>query len=456
MCSTLVMVSKKENGIQCHFKFRQQFMNQWNATFWKFIHLLDVTFLRTLNMHPKQLYGGEGFAILGGEMYPLGGSADRLSLVDSETGECLPAAMLPYCGRILLEGLIRDLQLYGKQCITPVAIMTISAKNNHKHITSLCERLGWFGRGRESFQLIEQPLVSDVSAEDGHWLVRKPFVPVCKPGGHGVIWKLAYDKGILEWFYDHGRKGVTVQQVRDHSLHLGKKLEFASYKRNIGATEGINVLIEKKNLDSEWAYGVSCIEYTEFDKFGITSGHPSPNWVTSSAKKKRKPADTSLHQILDSSLLDIMRSAYDLLSQCDADIPEVESNKYVDSGLPFLIFLQPALRSIWEVTRQKFSGGSISKCSELQVEVAEFLGGTIQIEGSMIIAAKNIMGSTRVDDKGAEDASYIMHLRSYYYVVSRLKALKGNHVFEVPNGYKLKITSGDPCFYTSSYCNMIF
>lgn len=47
-----------------------------------------------------------------GEIYPLGGSADRLGLVDPVTGECLPAAMLPYCGRTLLEGLIRDLQVY--------------------------------------------------------------------------------------------------------------------------------------------------------------------------------------------------------------------------------------------------------------------------------------------------------------------------------------------------------
>lgn len=46
-----------------------------------------------------------------GEIYPLGGSADRLGLVDPDTGECLPAAMLPYCGRTLLEGLIRDVQV---------------------------------------------------------------------------------------------------------------------------------------------------------------------------------------------------------------------------------------------------------------------------------------------------------------------------------------------------------
>ncbi|XP_022764976.1 UTP--glucose-1-phosphate uridylyltransferase 3, chloroplastic-like isoform X2 [Durio zibethinus] len=522
------------------------------------------------------LWGIEGLPDLG-EIYPLGGSADRLGLVDPDTGECLPAAMLPYCGRTLLEGLIRDLQareflyfkLYGKQCITPVAIMTSSAKNNHEHITSLCERLGWFGRGRSSFQLFEQPLVPAVSAEDGQWLVRKPFVPVCKPGGHGVIWKLAYDKGIFQWFYDHGRKGATVRQVSNVvaatdltllalagiGLHHGKKLGFASCKRNSGATEGINVLIEKKNLDGKWAYGLSCIEYTEFDKFGITSGPPSPdslqaefpantnilyvdlpsaelvgstrserslpgivlntkksivytdyfgNWhsvpggrlectmqniadnflntyssrcykgvedkldafivynerrrVTSSAKKKRKNADMSLHQ--------------------------VEGNdKYVDSGPPFLIFLHPALGPLWEVTRQKFSGGSISKGSELQIEVAEFLWRNVQLEGSMIIAAENIMGSTRNDENGEpilqhghrcgrcklhnvkvlnDGIDWSSGDNVYWkHDVHRFEALKvilhgnaefeadnvtiqGNHVFEVPDGYKLKITSGDP------------
>ncbi|XP_022746788.1 UTP--glucose-1-phosphate uridylyltransferase 3, chloroplastic-like isoform X5 [Durio zibethinus] len=495
------------------------------------------------------LWGIEGLPDLG-EIYPLGGSADRLGLVDPDTGECLPAAMLPYCGRTLLEGLIRDLQareflyfkLYGKQCITPVAIMTSSAKNNQEHITSLCERLGWFGRGRSSFQLFEQPLVPTVSADDGRWLVRKPFVPVCKPGGHGVIWKLAYDKGIFQWFYDHGRKGATVRQVSNVvaatdvtllalagiGLHHGKKLGFASCKRNSGATEGINVLIEKKNLDGKWAYGLSCIEYTEFDKFGISSGPRSPDSVpggrlectmqniadnflntyssrcykdvedkldtfivynerrrvTSSAKKKRKHADMSLHQTPDGSLLDIMRNAYDLLLQCDIDLPEVEGNdKYVDSRPPFLIFLHPALGPLWEVTRQKFHGGSISKGSELQIEVAEFLWRNVQLEGSMIIAAENIMGSTRNDENGEpilkhghrcgrcklhnvkvlndgidwssgdnvywkhdvrrfEALKVILHGNSEFEVND--VTIQGNHVFEVPDGHRLKITSGDP------------
>ncbi|KAF8402599.1 hypothetical protein HHK36_010687 [Tetracentron sinense] len=563
------------------------------------------------------LWGIEGLPEFG-EIYPLGGSGDRLGLVDPDTGECLPAAMLPYCGRTLLEGLIRDLQareflyfkIYGKQCITPVAIMTSSAKNNHERITTLCERLRWFGRGQSSFQLFEQPLVPAVGAEDGQWLVTKPFTPVCKPGGHGVIWKLAYDKGIFQWFYDHGRKGATVRQVSNVvaatdltllalagiGLRHRKKLGFASCKRNLGATEGINVLIEKKNLDGKWAYGLSCIEYTEFEKFGITDGPLSLNslqaefpantnilyvdlasaekvassknaaclpgmvlnlkkpiiyvdhhgiqhritlwhvpWdilssstvsggrlectmqniadnflntyssrcykgvedaldtyivynerkrVTSSAKRKRRHTDKSLRQTPDGSLLDIIRNASDLLSHCGIKIPKIEDNdEYFQSGPPFLILLHPALGPLWEVTRQKFCGGSISKGSELQIEVTEFLWRDVQVlDGSLIIVAENVMGSTRIDENGEPTLQYgyrcgrcklqnVQVLNKgidwnsseniyWKHDVQRFEALRvilhgnaefeamdvvlqGNHVFEVPNGHKLRVTTGN-------------
>ncbi|KAK9742332.1 hypothetical protein RND81_03G164700 [Saponaria officinalis] len=547
------------------------------------------------------LWGIEGLPLLG-EIYPLGGSADRLGLVDPETGECLPAAMLPFCGRTLLEGLIRDLQareylyfkLYGTQCITPVGIMTSAAKNNHERISTLLEKLKWFGRGRSKFHLFEQPLVPAISARDGEWLISEPFTPVCKPGGHGVIWKLAHDKGVFQWFYNHGRKGATVRQVSNVvaatdltllalagiGLHHGKKLGFASCKRNPDATEGINVLIEKKEKGGQWAYGLSCIEYTEFDKFGIpnasspksllsefpantnilyvdlhsaeqvasrnddtslpglvlnikkhiefvdhygitrsvsggrlecTMQNIADNFcntygsryystkedhldtfmvynerrrVTSSAKKKRKHGNKSLHQTPDGALLDTVRNAYDLLSYCSINLPEVAANdNYIESGPPYLIFLHPALGPMWEVTRQKFHGGSIAKGSELEIEVAEFSWKDVELDGSLVISAENVMGSiqpetsreplldygrrcarcrlqnVRVLNKGInwdcgtnvywkrqvrrfEILKIILHGNAEFEATD--VTFEGNHVFEVPDGYKLKITSANP------------
>jgi hypothetical protein len=34
--------------------------------------------------------------------------------------------------------------------------------------------------------------------------------------------------------------------------------------------------MEKRNPDGNWEYGVTCIEYTEFDKFGIADGSLVP------------------------------------------------------------------------------------------------------------------------------------------------------------------------------------
>ena len=69
-------------------------------------------------------------------------------------------AVLPYCGRPLLESLIRDVQareylyykLHGVQQMTPIAIMTSDAKDNHRRVTDFIGSCDWFGRGKESFR----------------------------------------------------------------------------------------------------------------------------------------------------------------------------------------------------------------------------------------------------------------------------------------------------------------
>jgi UDP-N-acetylglucosamine pyrophosphorylase len=219
------------------------------------------------------------------EIYPLGGAADRLHLVEEKTGVELPAAKLPFAGRSLLEHLIRDLQAreylyfltHGTQITTPIAIMTSHEKNNHVHVTEIWNQGSFFGRPKDSVRFFTQPLVPAVN-EKGEWCINGPLQLVLKPGGHGAIWKLARDEGILRWLEEQGRTKALVRQINnpvaglDYGLlafaGIGCKQEmlfgFASCPRLLQAAEGVNVLIEK-----EGHLVLTNIEYCDFTKFGI-------------------------------------------------------------------------------------------------------------------------------------------------------------------------------------------
>ena len=237
------------------------------------------------------------------EIYPLGGAGDRLGLQCENTGDCLPTAVLEYCGRSLLECLVRDVQareylhyhIYGKQCLTPIAVMTSAAKGNHWRVVELFEQNDWFGRGRNSFMLFQQPLVPVVGAEDGQWLLPEILSPEMKPGGHGVIWKLMLDAGVFQWLNKLGRSGAIIRQISNpmagqdqtllalsgEGLSGPRAFGFASCERVVGAAEGMNVLL-RETLDSSqqshqtpegmqktYSYRITNLEYTEFERLGI-------------------------------------------------------------------------------------------------------------------------------------------------------------------------------------------
>lgn len=223
------------------------------------------------------------------EIYPVGGAGDRLDLHDEATGDPLPAAELEFCGHSLLEGLIRDLQareylhykLYHKQLSTPIVMMTSHEKNNHYHIQKICASKGWFGRPKELFHFFTQPLVPVVTIE-GEWVVQGPLQLMLKPGGHGMIWKLAYDYGILEKLLKEGRKEALIRQINnpisgtDYGLcaftgwgsHHKKAFGFSSCRRLLDTAEGMDVLVEKRE-SGHFEYRITNIEYTEFEQKGF-------------------------------------------------------------------------------------------------------------------------------------------------------------------------------------------
>lgn len=223
------------------------------------------------------------------EIYPLGGAGDRLNLKDEKNGDDLPAAQLSFCGRTLLEGLIRDLQgreylhykLFGGQQQIPLAIMTSHEKDNHHRILEICESKQWFGRIPNSFDFFIQHSVPMLTVE-GKWAMHGPLKPIFKPGGHGVIWKFAKDQGVFERFAKIGRKKALVRQINnpvaglDHGLlalfgvgcKQNKDFGFASCPRLLNAAEGMDVLCERKK-DDGYDYCITNIEYTEFEQKGI-------------------------------------------------------------------------------------------------------------------------------------------------------------------------------------------
>lgn len=237
------------------------------------------------------------FAILQGifslpylaEMYPVGGAADRLKFYDPETGHPLPAAKLFFCGRSLLERLILDIQareylyykLFGEQLTTPIAMMTSMEKDNHRQILSLCAEKKWFGRPQDSFRFFCQPLVPTMDKE-GRWCLNTAMKLLMKPGGHGVIWKVAEREGVFDWMQRLGREKILIRQINnpiagvDYGLlafcgvgfQEDHTFGFASCPRQVESAEGINVLIENSSRE-EKTYCLTNIEYCDFQKFSI-------------------------------------------------------------------------------------------------------------------------------------------------------------------------------------------
>ncbi len=213
------------------------------------------------------------------ELYPIGGAADRLSLQNEKTGEFQIAATLLFCGKTLLERMIQDLQareylhfkLFGRQVHVPVGLMTSNEKRGDHHVREMLKKHRFFGKRDEDFFVFSQPLVPAMNTM-GRWCTAKSGGPLLKPGGHGVIWKLARDCGLLNWYKEKSKRKVFVRQINNpiagvdygllafmgRGLGEDKDFGFASCPRREGVSEGVNVVIEKKGK-----FSLTNIEYCD-------------------------------------------------------------------------------------------------------------------------------------------------------------------------------------------------
>jgi hypothetical protein len=433
------------------------------------------------------------------EMIPLGGAADRLHLVDEQTNEELPAARLSFGGRSLLAMLIRDLQareylhykLYGKQITTPLALMTSEEKDNHRHVAALLAENRWFGRPPSSFRLFTQPLVPVVS-ENGEWRWVAPFRLLMKPGGHGVIWKLARDEGIFDWFQKLGRTKTLIRQINNPIAGLdygflvfcgvgvmqNKAFGFASCPRLIGSAEGMNVLLENRETAE---VSLTNVEYCDFAKFGIEDAPlklgepysrftsntnilfadlqklssavercPYPGllvnlkkiaYVTEAGEKREEKMarlEATMQNIADAfaekrgetlkteqtfvtynhrhktistakrayvpgglSQETPERCFYDLVSasrellekRCGWKWPGPRTlEEHLLFGPEALCLYHPALGPLYHIIAQKLRSGRMGPGAEMQLEIADLDCEALDLEGSFLIVAKQVMG----------------------------------------------------------------
>lgn len=234
--------------------------------------------------HEVWTYAYEGIQRLGevAAIFTVGGAGDRLKLSDPQTGLALPVACLVFEGRTLLEWLFRDLealeylhyQVFGEKTSLPVLLMASHEKRNVQEVERLGELHSWFGKPPEDISMIVQSLVPVVTL-DGQWVVLGPAQLMARPGGHGVIWKLASDAGAFTWLETRHISSMFVRQINnplagmDHTLSSlvgaglkeGKAFGFAACPPRPGFAEGMNVLAVNQMGEA----GITNIEYTKFE-----------------------------------------------------------------------------------------------------------------------------------------------------------------------------------------------
>lgn len=173
---------------------------------------------------------------------------------------------------------------------------------------------------------------------------------------------------------------------------------------------------------------------------------------------------------------ELMMNYHDLLKNyCDFEMPPLGTEvEYLKNGPSFVALFHPALGGLYSVIAQKIRKGKMSQGSELILEISEIDIQNLDLEGSLIVEAENIMGSidhngelhfdesqmgkctlnnVKIRNKGTEqkethnvwkrtippvESTHILiHGNGEFYAENVV--LEGEIFFEVPDGYRLVV-----------------
>eukprot|EP00775_Hariotina_reticulata_P001592 gene1592-1932_t len=172
--------------------------------------------------------------------------------------------------------------------------------------------------------------------------------------------------------------------------------------------------------------------------------------VTSSAKKKRDPRSSHIHQTPEGAFFDLQRNAWQVLQRCGMkEVPAVGTvQEYLQQGPGFIFLYHPALGPLWDVIAQKIRSGALLDGSEMVLEVAEARLVDVTVDGSLLVFAENNVG---VDwhHPGNVYWQHKVNRHEACRVILRGKSefeaydcrISGNQVFEVPDGCRMVVTS---------------
>ncbi len=115
---------------------------------------------------------------------------------------------------------------------------------------------------------------------------------------------------------------------------------------------------------------------------------------TISTTKKKLSAKGEMLETPEGCYYDYMLNAKELLeTHCQMSLPTFPNElTFAKEGPSFLFSYHPALGPLYSIIRQKVQGGSLADGAELQLDIADLYLKNLNLEGSLLIHATDVMG----------------------------------------------------------------